>query len=141
MILTQYVINQWKEGKFDIKNFIDNNIPGNQLCFLYPHPVQTGIKLDDFNFNRKDFLQFLLYLKSSYPLVYYSFLHSTKNSATYKYTGLHDRGREDAKEEPVLSDGKEILNKCRHSVLYKCYTDSDKCMLCDLYSLDKGVYL
>ena len=142
MILTQYVINLWKEGKFDVNKFIKEEIPDNQLCFLYPHPIKTGIKLDDFNFNRKDFLKFIQYLKEANYNVYVSFLHSTKNSCTFKWTGLKDRLSSDYKEEPKLSDGKEIINeKCRHSVLYSCYTDCDKCMLCDLNNLDQEVYL
>lgn len=141
MILTQYVINQWKEGKFDVNEFMEKEIPGNQLCFLYPHPIETGFKLNDFNFKRKDFLEFMQYLKSANYDVYLSFLQSTKNSCTFKYTGLKDRGL-DCSEEPKLTDGKEIINdKCGHSMLYKCYTDSNKCMLCDLNNLDGEVYL
>jgi hypothetical protein len=141
MILTQYVINQWKEGKFDVNEFMEKEIPGNQLCFLYPHPIETGFNLNDFNFKRKDFLEFMQYLKSANYDVYLSFLQSTKNSCTFKYTGLKDRGL-DCSEEPKLTDGKEIINdKCGHSMLYKCYTDSNKCMLCDLNNLDGEVYL
>lgn len=142
MILTQYVINEWKNGNFDVNKFIEEEIPGNQLCFLYPHPIETGIKLDDFNFNRKDFLEFMQYLKSTNYTVYLSFLQSTKNSCTFKYTGVKERGSNDYTEEPKLTDGKEIINeKCGHSMLYSCYKDSDKCMLCDLNMLDEEVYL
>lgn len=143
MILTQYVINLWKEGKFDVNKFEQEEIPGNMLSFLYPHPIHTGIKLDDFNFNRKDFLQFLMYLKKECPRVYMSFLYSTKNSGTFKYTGLRDRILDGnfSKQKPILSDGKEIINpKCGHSRLYQCYTDTDKCMLCDLLNFDRGAY-
>lgn len=144
MIMTQYVINLWKEGKFDVNKFEQEVIPGNFLTFLYPHPIHTGIKLDDFNFNRKDFLKFLMYLKNECPRVYMSFLLSTKNSGTFKWTGLRDRiyKGEFTKQKPVLSDGKEIINpKCGHSTLYQCYTDTDKCMLCDLINFDKGSYV
>lgn len=143
MILTQYVINLWKEGKFDVNKFEQEEIPGNMLSFLYPHPIHTGIKLDDFNFNRKDFLQFLMYLRKSNPRVYASFLLSTKNSGTFKYSGLRDRTFDNdfARQKPILSDGKEIINpKCSHSTLYQCYTDTDKCMLCDLLNFDRGMY-
>ena len=140
MILTQYVINLWKEGKFDVNDFINNEIKGNQLCFLYPHPIKTGIELPDFNFNRKDFLQFISYLQTANYGTYVSFIHSVKNSATFKYTGLKDRENNDEKEKPCLSDGKEIINeKCGHSMLYKCYTDSDKCMLCDLKMIERDL--
>jgi len=144
MILTQYVINLWKEGKFDVNKFEKEEIPGNMLNFLYPHPIHTGIKLDDFNFNRKDFLNFLSYLHDECPRAYLAFLLSTKNSGTFKYTGLRDRKMDKnfTKQRPILSDGKEILNpKCGHSVLYQCYTDTDKCMLCDLYNFDRSSYV
>lgn len=140
MILTQYVINEWKEGRFDVNKWIKENIPGNSLCFLYPHPIKTGIKLNDFNFNRKDFLKFISYLQNTNLKTYTSFVQSVKNSSTFKYTGLKDRELNDESESPCLSDGKEIINdKCGHSVLYKCYTDCDKCMLCDLKMIDKDL--
>ena len=141
MILTQYVIDEWKNGRFDVNKFINEEIPGNQLCFLYPHPIQTGIQLDDFNFKRKDFLEFMKYLKLTNYNVYVSFLQSTKNSCTFKYTGVKERTSNDYTEEPKLTDGKEIINdKCGHSMLYSCYSDSDKCVLCDLEMLDEEVY-
>lgn len=142
MILTQYVIDMWKENKFDVNDFIEKNIPENILCFLYPHKIATGITLDDFQFNRKDLLKFVRYLKMANHEVYVSFLQSVKNSATFKYTGLKERGALGSHEEPKLSDGKEIINeRCGHSTLYQCYSDCDKCMLCDLQMLDEEAYL
>lgn len=142
MILTQYVINLWKQKKFDVNQFNNSIIPGNRLTFLYPHPIHTGQKLQDFAFCRKDFLSFIKYLKNESYTTYLSFLLSTKNSCSFKYTGLHDRKRNDAIQLPRLSDGKQIINnKCGHSTLYKCYSDTDKCVLCDLYNLDKEAYL
>lgn len=142
MILTQYLINLWKDGNFDVNDFMENEIPGNQLCFLYPHPIHSGYKLDDFNFNRTDFLKFIQYLKRSNYDVYASFIQSTKNSCVFKYTGLKDRIMSNYDQKPLLSDGKEIINeKCGHSMLYSCYNDSNKCLLCDLENLDREVYL
>ena len=142
MILTQYLINLWKDGKFDVNDFVEKEIPGNQLSLLYPHPIHTEKVLSDFFFNRKDFLQFIRYLKSSCPSVYTSFMLSTKNSCSFKYTGLVNKLYPNVTEQPVLADGKEILNdRCGHSMLYKCYSDCDKCVLCDLNNLDKEVYI
>ena len=107
-----------------------------------PHPIKTGFKLTDFNFKRGDFLEFMKYLRTNCSEVYYNFLQSTKNSCTFKYTGLQDRDTADLTAQPVLSDGKEVINeKCGHSILYKCYADSDKCVLCDLNNLDRDAYL
>ena len=139
MILTQYVIDMWKRGEFDVNKFIDENIPGNTLCFLYPHPIETGLNLTDFNFKRRDLFDFLKYLKEANYFVYVSFMLSM-NSCSYKYTGLKNRTSLDFTEEPKFTDGKEILTECGHSILYRCYTDSDKCLLCDLMAFDEEVF-
>ena len=142
MIMTQYVINEWKAGRFDVNKFMEEEIPGNYLTFLYPHPIRTGKKLNDFNFNRTDFLDFIQYLKDECYNVYLSFLHSTKNSGTFKYTGLQNRVHPSVDAQPVLSDGKEIINEnCGHSIIYKCYSDCDDCVLCDLKEFDEEVYI
>lgn len=128
-----------RDGSFNITEFETEQVPGCTLSFLYPHPIHTGIKLDDFFFKRSDFLWFMQYLKENNYKTYFNFLHSTKNSAVFKYTGFRDRDNEEYKidQQPVLSDGKEILNeKCGHSVLYQCYSDSDRCMLCDLKAME-----
>ena len=139
MILTQYVVNKWKKGSDIVKNLYEL-MPGNQLCLLYPHPIHTGKQLDDFFFSRKDLFDFLSWLKVSYYHEYASFMHSTKNSATYKWTGLKDIHKDSVTTQPKLTDGKEIITECGHSELYRCYSDSDKCMLCDLIALDEDVF-
>ena len=137
MILTQYLIDYVREGKFDINKFLKEEIPGCSLCLLYPHKVRTGKILTDFNFKRNDFLWFLQYLREENPFVFRSFVESTRNSGIFKYTGRYDKGG-DTNQQPVLSDDKEIINnKCGHSVLYQCYSDSDKCMLCDINNFDE----
>ena len=142
MIMTQYVIDLWKKGEFDVNTFVEKNIPGNHLAFLYPHPIHTGYKLRDFNFKRKDFLEYIRYLQETNPMIYFSFLHSVKNSATFKATMLQDPDADPKTDHPHLTNGKEVPNpKCNHSVLYQCYADSDKCMLCDLLMLDKSTFL
>lgn len=142
MILTQYLIDFWKEGKFDINEFINKEIPGNILTFLYPHPTKAGKELPDFFFKREDFLKFLMYVRKECYQTYCNFMLSTKNSCTFKWTGLRSRSFHTYDEQPVLGDGKEILSpECGHSTLYRCYSDSDKCMLCDLKNLDNEIYL
>lgn len=139
MILTQNLINLYDKG-FDVVEWLEKVAPGNQLCLLYPHPIFTGKKLDDFFFNRADFLRFIRWLKSKHYMEYLSFMHSTKNSAIYKWTGLKDIISDSVTEQPQLTDGKEEISECGHSVLYRCYADSDKCMLCDLFALDEDVF-
>lgn len=143
MILTQYVINEWKAGRFNVNKFIDEMIPGNMLSFLYPHPIRTGKILPDFNFDRHSLLEFITYLKEeSYP-TYVSFMLSTYNSCKFKHTGLRNRESHnvDTSVHPELSDGKEQINSnCGHSILYQCYTDTDKCLLCDLMNYDRELF-
>ena len=139
MIVTQYLIDQIKTKKFNVHSFIESQIDGNKFSLLYPHPIHTGKILNDFQFSRKDLLWFLNYLRSNDYGVYLNFIYSTKNSGTFKYTGLKDKRNKmtmDVKQLPVLSDGKEILNSCGHSTLYQCYSDSAQCLLCDIQNFD-----
>lgn len=85
------MIDAVKSGEFDIRSFVEKNIPGNIITFLYPHPVATGFELDDFNFRRSDFLHFLNYLRSYDYEMFLNFIYSTRNSSTFKYTGLRER--------------------------------------------------
>lgn len=131
MILTQYIIDDIFSGKFNLKKFLEEDIKGCNFCFLYPHPIHSGFTLDDFFFKRADFINFCLYLKQKFPIIWHNVYSSTHMSGIYKYTGMRDKGNS-VKQEPVLSDGKEEFLTCGHSVLYKCYSDSDECMLCDI---------
>ncbi len=139
MILTQDVINKYFDG-WRTYHTVKELFPDNMITFLYPHPVNRGkdfsgmVTLENFNFTRSSFLKFLALLRKEEPRVFESFLHSTRNSSVFKYTMLYEKLEAgDEKQEPRLSDGKEIINPaCGHSVLYQCYSDTDKCMLCDL---------
>ena len=138
MILTQYVINMWKEGIFNVNDFIESNIKGNNLQFLYPHPINPNLPpLYDFNFNRKDFLNFVADLKYTNYEVFKSFILSTMNSGTYKYNGYSSFSKhfKNVTDQPKLVEERSELLNCKHSKLYQCYADSNKCMLCDLYNL------
>lgn len=143
MILTQYVIDKIKSNEFDIPKFLEKDIPNCNFAFLYPHPIATKKKLNDFFFSRKDLLWVVMKLKEISPDTYYNFIYSTKNSGTFKHTGLIQRDMRrhiDLEQQPTLSDGKEDINPvCGHSTLYQCYNDSDKCMLCDLMRIDSDI--
>ena len=142
MIITQDVVDMYLNG-WRTTDLIDSTFPGNMLTFLYPHPIHRGNNyagtknLERFNFTRESFLKFLTLLQQEEPRVFESFLHSTRNSAVFKYTMMHEKlaaGTID--QNPRLSDGKEIINPvCNHSVLYQCYSDTDQCMLCDLENM------
>jgi hypothetical protein len=144
MIVTQDVVDMYLNG-WRTTDTVNELFPGNMITFLYPHPIHrgnnyAGIKnLERFNFSRNSFLKFLSLLKIEEPKVFESFLYSTRNSAVFKYTMMYEKMSSGSIDQyPRLSDGKEIINKnCNHSVLYKCYSDTEKCMLCDL----EGIYL
>jgi len=133
MILTQYLIDMILNGIFKIEEFENSIVPGNVLAFLYPHPIATGIKLDDFNFKRESLLEVCKFLRENYSKNFEAFVSSVINSSRFKYTGLLETNSNNIKQKPRLSSDKEHKNNsCGHSKLYQCYSDSDKCMLCDL---------
>lgn len=142
-ILTQYFIDAVNNKEFDISKFENEEVKGNLLTFLYPHPINPILitkdnPMEDFKFNRKSFINFMLYLKTNFPFKYDNFYLSTINSAIRKLTGARDplAGKDDM--QPILSDGKEIINnECNHSTLYQCYSDCNNCMLCDLINLGR----
>ena len=139
MIVTQDVVNKYLNG-WRTTDLINTLFPGNTVTFLYPHPIHRGNNnsgaknLKDFNFTRSSFFSFLNLLEKEEPKIFQSFLWSTRNSAVFKYTMMYDKmDAGNGNQDPRLSDGKEIINKkCNHSILYQCYVDSDRCMLCDL---------
>lgn len=136
MILTQYLIDMINSGRFSINQWQDEIAPGSILEFLYPHKIHTGYVLDDFNYRRKDFLKFMGKIYKENEENFFNFISSVRHSSVFKYTGLYIDENGITHKEPVLSDGKEIINPiCNHSTLYQCYSDSDKCMLCDLNSM------
>jgi hypothetical protein len=139
MIVTQDVVDMYLNG-WRTFHTIDELFPDNMITFLYPHPIHRGNNyagtknLENFNFTRESFLKFLAVLKDEEPKVFEGFLHSTRNSAIFKYTMMFDKFDKGTSQQlPRLSDGKEIINeRCNHSILYQCYSDCDKCMLCNL---------
>lgn len=141
MILTQHVIDLCKSGKWTPNYFEKEECPNSILSFLYPHPIYNGKQdrvdtLPDFNFRRSDLLWFLGWLKEHNEKCYTSFVSSTQHSGVYKYTGRFHKDLDGLAEKPMLTDGKEELLDCGHSVLYRCYSDSKNCMLCDIENLD-----
>lgn len=136
MILTQHVINEYNAGRLEFNDFVKNVLNDNQLNLLYPHTVRTGKVLDDFFFNRKDFIKFILSIREKYPGMCNNFIQSVINSSKFKYAGYYDRKSNDVSQQPVLEDDKVVFNNdCGHSVLYQCYDDCDRCMLCDIEEL------
>ena len=139
--LTQCVIDAYLNNTFDIFKFKEENFPNSELTFLYPHKINTGKTLDDFFFKRSSLIRFIKRLKQDgHNDTVQHFIQSVINSSQFKYTGLFDRldileGDDTrALQEPTL-EKKQILTECGHSQLYRCYADSNKCMLCDLLKL------
>lgn len=136
MVVTEYLIDMINRGEFDISEFQTKIVPNSIVEFLYPHEVHTGKVLDDFQFPRDKFLKFLVWLKANYYENFINYCDSINNSSIFKYTGLYINADWSMEIEPKLSDGKEIINPaCNHSVLYQCYKDSNKCILCDILKI------
>lgn len=138
MVVTDYLIDMINNKEFDIGEFQNKIVPNSIVEFLYPHEVHTGKVLDDFQFSRDKFIKFLFWLKENYYENFINYYYSITNSSIFKYTGLYINEDWSIEIEPKLSDGKEIINpECNHSVLYQCYKDSNKCILCDIQKIKK----
>lgn len=140
--LTQYLIDDLLSGDFDIFKFREKFFPHSVISFLYPHKIKTGKVLNDFFFTRASLFQFVNWMKTNgYNFELENFIQSVINSAQFKYTGLFHRNYienwndkksiKKIQQQPIL-EKKQILTECGHSHLYRCYSDSNKCMLCDL---------
>ena len=147
MILTQNLIDSINNKEFDIDEFEHVTAKGSKLCLLYPHPIHGGNVLPGFQFNRQSFLDFVMKEYYKHNRLIRDFIFSLFHSGVYKYSGMYwkrhvgddgffyDFG--ETSQQPILTDGKEVLMDCGHSVLYKCYADSDKCCMCDIEKLFK----
>lgn len=142
MILTQHLIEEYLNKKIDLNIFQKDTLNGNILSLLYPHKIRTGKVLKDFYFNRLDFIKFIQRLRNDCFNIYVNFINSVINSSQFKYAGFYDRITNDVSQQPLLEDDKSVYNtSCGHSILYQCYADSDKCMLCDLLNIvDKDLF-
>ena len=139
--LTQYLIDMHLKDNFNIFDFQKNNFPNSILTFLYPHKINTGKTLPDFFFTRVSLMGFIKWMKKNDHIKEIeNFIKSVINSSQFKYTGLFYRGdilengeeQDKEKHQKPTLEKKQILTDCGHSQLYRCYSDCDKCMLCDL---------
>ena len=138
--LTQYLIDAHLNGTFNLFDYQKANFPHTELSLLYPHKINTGKEVPDFFFTRESLFKFIKYLKDiNQNQIVQRLIQSVTNSSQFKYTGLWNRDtlyyknktKKELHQKPTL-ENKQILTECGHSQLYRCYADSDKCMLCDL---------
>lgn len=141
--LTQYLIDAHLNKTFNLLDYQKEHFPNTHLALLYPHKINTGKVLDDFFFSRDSLFKFVKYLKSiNQNELLYNMIQSVINSSQFKYSGLYyrnsvykeDKSEKEVYQEPTL-ENKQNLTECGHSDLYRCYSDSDKCMLCDLLNI------
>ena len=141
--LTQYLIDAHLDGTFNLFDYQKHHFPNTNIALLYPHKINTGKILPDFFFTRASLFRFIKYLKSiEQHEVLEHLIQSVINSSQFKYSGLYYRNtvykktksEKELYQEPTL-ENKQHLTECGHSDLYRCYADSDKCMLCDLLNL------
>lgn len=138
--LTQYLIDAHLNNTFNLFDYQRKHFPHTRLALLYPHKINTGKNVPDFFFSRESLFKFIKYLKSiNQNELIQHLIQSVTNSAQFKYTGLWKRDSlysknkdvEEIQQSPTL-ESKQVLTDCGHSDMYRCYTDSDKCLLCDL---------
>lgn len=138
--LTQYLIDAHLNGEFNLIDYQKEHFPHTDLSLLYPHKINTGKILNDFFFTRNSLFKFIKYLKSiNQNELIQHLIQSVINSSQFKYTGLWERhslyknnkNDQELHQLPTL-ENKQQLTECGHSDLYRCYSDSDKCLLCDL---------
>lgn len=141
--LTQCLIDAHLDGTFNLFDYQKHYFPNTNIALLYPHKINTGKILPDFFFTRASLFRFIKYLKSiEQHEVLEHLIQSVINSSQFKYSGLYYRNtvykktksEKEIYQEPTL-ENKQHLTECGHSDLYRCYADSDKCMLCDLLNL------
>jgi hypothetical protein len=138
--LTQYLIDAHLNNTFNLFDYQAKFFPHTRLALLYPHKINTGKIITDFFFTRESLFKFIKYLKAmnKNELIQH-LIQSVTNSSQFKYTGLWKRDSlyskkqdiEEIQQVPTL-ENKQVLLDCGHSDMYRCYTDSDKCLLCDL---------
>lgn len=130
-ILTQYFIEQVNSGKFDINSFEDEFMV--KFALLVPLKSNLSSKLSDFFPKRKDFINFLIKISSENPIVFRKFI----DSARYAFTSKDFIDTQNDKELIPSNSAKFYAPnmKCGHSDVFNCYSDSDKCMLCDIEAL------
>lgn len=138
--LTQYLIDAHLKGDFSLIDYQKEHFPNTILALLYPHKINTGKVLNDFFFTRESLFNFIAYLKNTNQnnLIQH-LIQSVINSSQFKYTGLWERdtlyeknkNNKEINQQPTL-ENKQNLTECGHSDLYRCYSNSDKCLLCDL---------
>ena len=138
--LTQYLIDAHLNDGFSLLEYQKEHFPNTKLSLLYPHKINTGKILDDFFFTRDSLFRFIKYLKAhNQNELIQHLIQSVINSSQFKYTGLWIRDdiykgnklKKEIEQAPTL-ENKQNLTECGHSDMYRCYTDSDKCLLCDL---------
>lgn len=139
--LTQYLIDAHLNNTFNLFKYQAQYFPNTNLAFLYPHKINTGKILDDFFFSRVSLFKFIKYLKAhGQNHLIQCLIQSVINSSQFKHTGLKKRDSivmgkkpkvKEVYQKPTLEDKQNLL-PCGHSDMYQCYTDSDKCLLCDL---------
>ena len=138
--LTQYLIDAHLKDGFSLIEYQKEHFPNTKLSLLYPHKINTGKEVPDFFFTRDSLFRFIKYLKANNQneLIQH-LIQSVINSSQFKYTGLWIRDdiykgnelKKEIEQAPTL-ENKQNLTECGHSDMYRCYTDSDKCLLCDL---------
>ena len=129
IILSDFFLDSYINKDSELYEILDNYI----VDLLRPTVPWKGSKNNtpiDFFPKREKFLKFLPLLKKQHPHIHEKLL-SMDTRAENIYTTINNKTIERDKENYI--DAKDhILSECGHDSLYKCYSNSDKCIVCDI---------
>ena len=130
-ILTQYFIDAVNDGSFNISEFEEKY--NTRFTLLVPLYSNLSSTLSDFFPKRRDFINFLIKLYDENPITFRKFIDSARYAFSSKdfIDTQNDRECRPSNSVFVTSD----MMKCGHYDIYRVYSDSDKCMLCDIEAL------
>jgi len=143
-ILTQYFINAYNANDKKVFQILDT-FDDDQFDFIAAYG-KTKLNLDNFFCKRNDFLKFWcgIIKHQKYKNIWERFLNQSYRRASHIYFAATDELQiRDLKNYTFAFEGESFGHLvCGHPDQYANYEDSNKCMLCDIFNLQKnGEYL
>ena len=145
-IITGDLIDKYLNNEFSFKNLINkyNCSVFPKLCSLpyglYSSKADMNAKIGNFFPTRSKFIEFITHLKKD-DLDSYNKMFNINYRADTLYVNYKDTILEETRDKNnwIETDKRGVpdMLKCGHSGFYNCYIDSDRCALCDKFTLDR----
>ena len=133
-ILSDFFIDSYLNHDDELYNIFDNY----NVDMLRPTIAWKGVKENmplDFFPKRSKFYKLLPLLQKQHPNIYNRLLKLDVRAESVYVTINNDIIKRD--QEKYIESQTHLSLPCGHDSLYQCYSDSDKCMVCDLLSIKK----